>query len=109
MQAFVSEIINTSRATPIVGEKILAFSIPKVAAKKAYETGDYTLLAQEPNLHGIAFCYFDPAYSELLQYGPTNTCGEYAVTDVKTVNDPARNFQSSSLKFLHLPKKNQRQ
>ena len=104
MEAFVREILNTSRLEGTVGEKILAFSIPKVAAELMYQTGSHLILATEPDLRNVAFCYFDPAYSQLHQYGPTFTCGEYAVTDVETENDPARNCQSSSVRILYLPK-----
>jgi hypothetical protein len=104
MQAFANEIVNTSRPGGTVGKKILAFSIPKAAAERTYQTGNYMLLATEPNLRNTAFCYFDPAYSQLRQYGPTSTCGESAVTDVETENDPARDYQSSSVRLLHLPK-----
>jgi hypothetical protein len=104
MQAFIREIVNTSRTGSTVGEKILAFSIPKAAAERTYQTGDHMMLATEPNLRNAAFCYFDPAYSQLRQYGPTSTCGESAVTDVETEDDPARDYQSSSVRLLHLPK-----
>ncbi|HXX73587.1 MAG TPA: hypothetical protein VEI50_00480 [Nitrospiraceae bacterium] len=104
MQAFANEIINTSRSKGTVGQKILAFSIPKAAAERTYQTGNYVLLAMEPDRCNIAFCYFDPVYSQLRQYGPTSTCGESAVTDIVTENDPARDYQSSSVRLLHLPK-----
>ena len=62
------------------------------------------MLAMEPNLLTTAFCYFDPAYSQLRQHGPTFVCGDSAVTDVETTDDPYRNFQSSQFKILHMPK-----
>jgi len=104
MQAFVNEIINTSSSRSGVGDKVLAFAIPRAAAQRTYETGDHMMLAMEPDLHTAAFCYFDPAYSQLRQYGPTFVCGDSAVTDVEGVDDPARNFQSSSFRILYLPK-----
>lgn len=104
MQAFAREIINTSRSRSGVGEKVLAFSIPKMAAQRTYEAGGDMMLAIEPDLLTTAFCYFDPAYSQLRQHGPTFVCGDSAVTDVETADDPSRNFQSSSFRILHLPK-----
>jgi hypothetical protein len=104
MQAFAREILHTSEVRNSVGEKVLAFSIPISAARRTYETGNQMMLAMEPNLSSAAFCYFDPAYSQLRQYGPTFTCGESAVTDVETENDPARDFQSSSVRILHMRK-----
>jgi hypothetical protein len=62
------------------------------------------MLAMEPDLLTTAFCYFDPALSRLRQHGPTFTCGDSAVTDVETTDDPSRNFQSSSFRILHMPK-----
>jgi hypothetical protein len=106
MRAFVNEIHNTSRpGGTTVGEKILAFSIPKSAAERTYKTGHSTMLATEPDLFNAAFCYFDPAYSQLRQYGPTFVCGAAAMTDVETENDPSRDYQSSSARILHLPKR----
>ena len=63
------------------------------------------MLAKEPDLFAAAFCYFDPNYSQLQQYGPTFTCGECAMTDVQTHYDPASDSQSSSVRYLHLPTK----
>jgi hypothetical protein len=74
------------------------------AAQRTYETGDHMMLAMEPDLLTTAFCYFDPAYSQLRQYGPTFVCGDSAVTDVETADEPSRNFQSSGFRILHLPK-----
>lgn len=62
-------------------------------------------LAQLPDEHSAAFTYFDPAYSELRQYGPTFACGEFAATDIQTENDPTRDFQSSQMRFLRLPQR----
>lgn len=104
MQAFVREIVNTSQLQSTVGDRILAFSIPKAAAKRTYEKGTNMILAKEPDLCDTAFCYFDPTYSSLLQYGPTYTCGDSAVTDLVTENDSTRDYQSSSLKVLYRPK-----
>ena len=105
MQAFANEIVRTSRPGGTVGKKILAFSIPKVAAERTYQTGDYALLAAEPDLYNVAFCYFDPAYSHLHQYGPTSVCGQSYVTDLETESDPTRDFQCSSGRLFHLPKR----
>jgi hypothetical protein len=105
MTAFASEIAYTSERSVGVGNKVLAFSIPKRAAHRAYESGGNMILAMEPNLSSTSFCYFDPVYSELRQYGPTCVCGDSAVTDVKTENDPSRAFQSARFRILHPPKK----
>lgn len=105
MRTFASEIANTSRRRHSVGDKVLAFSIPKLAAERAFQTGNYMMLATEPDLLSAAFCYFDPAYSQLGQYGPTFTCGGAAVTDVETETEPARDSQSSSFRILHFQDK----
>jgi hypothetical protein len=104
MHAFVNEIVNTAGSRVGVGKKVLAFSIPRAAAHQTYQTGENMVLAMEPNLLTSAFCYFDPAYSQLRQHGPTFVCDDSAVTDVETADDPSQNFQSSSFKILHLPK-----
>jgi len=61
------------------------------------------MLAREPNALSTAFCYFDPAYSQLQQYGPAFVCGDAAVTDIETENDPSRSYQSASYRILHMP------
>lgn len=103
MLALVKEVVFDSQHAATVGSQVLCYCIPRVAAERAIQTGSTMMLAMEPDLHTAAFCYFDPTYSELRQYGPTFTCGETAMTDVETVTDPARDFQSASMKFLHLP------
>jgi hypothetical protein len=110
MREFAKEIVFTSRSSNryAVGEKILAFSIPMAAARRVYETGHNLVLATEPDLHNTAFCYFDPDYSQIRQYGPTITCGGKAITDVETENDPSRDYQSSSFRILHAPKREPR-
>jgi hypothetical protein len=104
MHAFASEIANTSNNRLGVGNKTLAFSIPREAARRTFQTGENMVLAKEPDLRSTAFCYFDPAYSQFRQHGPTFVCGDAAVTDVQTTDDPSRNSQSSSFRILHLPK-----
>ena len=104
MHAFAREITNTASNRLSVGNKLLAFSIPREAARRTFQTGENMMLAKEPDLRGTAFCYFDPTYSHLRQHGPTFVCGDSAVTDVETTDDPSRNSQSSSFRILHLPK-----
>jgi hypothetical protein len=62
-------------------------------------------LAQLPDEQSAAFTYFDPAHSELRQYGPTFVCGEFAATDIQTENDAVRDFQSSHMRLLSLPQR----
>ena len=104
MHAFANEIANTSNNRLGVGSKLLAFSIPREAARRTLRTGENMMLAKEPDLRSVAFCYFDPAYSQLRQHGPTFVCGDAAVTDVETTDDPSQNSQSSSFRILRLPK-----
>jgi hypothetical protein len=104
LRLLVDEIINTSKRASGVGSKILGFCIPKKAAQRFFEKGESGMLATQPNTETTAFTYFEEGYSELEQYGPTVVCGEWAVTDVKTENDPSRDFQSSEFRFLSGPK-----
>jgi hypothetical protein len=101
---FAKEIVETASSRTSVGTKVLALSVPRLAARRAYEMGEYTMLATQPNLADLAFCYFDPEYSGLRQYGPTVVCGESAMTDIETEDDPVRAYQSSSMRILHTPK-----
>jgi hypothetical protein len=105
MRALAREIVNSARTNDAVGEDVLAFSMPRAAAAQTYKTGNQMILAKKPDLKSMAFCYFNPEIDELKQYGPTHVCGESAVTDVETANDPGRDYQSSSVRILHLPTK----
>jgi hypothetical protein len=101
------EILFThqSNEPPNVGDKLLAFCIPRQAVELQLKTGISSASAQLPAEDSVSFSYFDPAYSELRQYGPTFVCGKFAATDIETENDPARDFQSSQMRILSLPKR----
>lgn len=103
LRLLVDEIINTSKQCARVGSKVLGFCIPKKAAQRFFETGGSAILAAQPNSETAAFSYFEEGYNELKQYGPTSVCGQWAVTDVTTENDPSRDFQSSSIRLLAGP------
>lgn len=103
LRLFVDEIIQTSTKDSRIGDKILGLCIPKASAESTISTGSSFLIAQQPNLVGTTFTYFDPSYSELQQYGPTFVCGESASTDFKTESDPARDYQSSEVRIISLP------
>ncbi len=100
----VAEITYTSTRTDTVGQKILGFCIPRKAALAGMQSGHRPLLATEPNEDTASFCYFDPTYDELQQFGPTVTCGGFAITDVITENDPSQKRQSAQVRILALPK-----
>jgi hypothetical protein len=103
MLALVREIGSTAKSTQTIGPKILCLYIPRVAAERLPISGRVPpMVAQEPDRKLASFCYFDPIHSDLLQYGPTFTCGEIATTLV-TEKDPQRKTQSSSVKFVHVP------
>jgi hypothetical protein len=106
LRLLVDEIVNTSLKEKCanVGAKILAFCIPRKSVESRMQGGSSMLVAKQSDDNSATFAYFEPSYSELQQYGPTFICGENAVTDVKTENDPARDFQSSQFRILSLPK-----
>jgi len=96
VRALMREIAFPSRIAGAVGAKVLAFTIPKRAAEKIYNSGDHFILAMEqPDLHSPSFYYLDPSQSKLQQYGPTAVCGDSAVT-IEVESDPARAYQSSA-------------
>jgi hypothetical protein len=104
LRLLVDEVIHSAGRFQTVGKKILGVCIPRKAVEKSIKTGQSVMLAVQPNEDAASFSYFDPTYSELQQFGPTMTCGGSAVTDVTTKNDPAREFQSSEVRILALPK-----
>jgi hypothetical protein len=103
LRLLVDEVIHTSKYCSSVGSKVLGFCIPKKAAQQFFEKGKQVMLAAQPNPDAASFTYFEEGYSELRQYGPTTICGQWAVTDVETENDPSRDFQSSSIRILSAP------
>jgi hypothetical protein len=102
LRLLVDEIVNTSLAEEnrTVGSKILGFCIPKSSVQRQIDTGGSVMLAEQPDDDKVTFTYFEPGFSELQQYGPTYICGENAYTDIRTENDPARDFQSSQFRIL---------
>ncbi len=102
LRLLVDEIIHTSTLSSTVGEKVLGLCIPRRAVQASIESGRSVLLATQPNEDAASFCYYDPTYSELQQFGPTITCGGFSTT-VKTENDESQNRQSSEVKILALP------
>jgi hypothetical protein len=69
LRLLVDEVIHTAGNTKTVGKKVLALCIPRKAAQAAIESGNSTLRAGQPGDGSATFCYFDPSYSELQQYG----------------------------------------
>lgn len=104
LRLLMEEIVNTSKMTDLVGSKVLGFCIPRRGVERQMASGSSVMLAKPPDEQTATFAYFDEGYNELRQYGPTFVCGEYAFTDLETVNDPARDLQSSSVRILALPK-----
>jgi hypothetical protein len=108
MRLLVDEVVHSSTLNSSVGKKVLGLCIPLRAVESSIESGRSALLASLPCEDAASFCYFDPTYSELEQFGPTTTCGGFASTDARTENDPSTNFQSSQMRILAVPK-NERQ
>jgi hypothetical protein len=104
LRLLVDEIVHSSESRPTVGSKILGFCIPKESARVRFETGRSVMLATQPNSSLTTFTYFEKGFDELQQFGPTTVCGEFGVTDLKTQNDTSRDFQSSEVRILPLPK-----
>jgi hypothetical protein len=106
LRLLVDEIVHTSlvEKNSAVGFKVLGFCIAKSSVQRKIETGSSVMVAKQPDKESVTFTYFEPGFSELQQYGPTYVCGETAVTDVKTENDPARDFQSAQVRILSMPK-----
>ena len=92
------------RSLYLLDETMVAPCIPRRAVQASIESGRSVLVADQPSEEAASFCYYDPTYSELQQYGPTFTCGGFASTDVKTENDVVTKQQSSQMRILALPK-----
>jgi hypothetical protein len=104
LRLLVDEVIHTADLSGSVGKKILGLCIPRKAAQSIIDSGRSALLTTQPNDEAASFCYYDPTYSELQQYGPTTTCGGFAGADIRTENDLLTNRQGSQMRILALPK-----
>ena len=104
LRLLVDEVINSSGHFRTVGKKILALCIPRKAVEKRIQTGRSVMLAIQPNDEAASFCYFDPTYNELLQFGPAMVCGESAAGESRSEKDPTRDYQSLEVRILALPK-----
>ena len=68
-------------------------------------TGQFMMIAKQPDDVFATFTYFEPGFSDLRQYGPTMTCGEVATTDFVGENDPDRpGDQTARMMILAWPK-----
>jgi hypothetical protein len=106
LRLLVDEVIHTSGQRHTVGKKVLGLCIPKRAVQSSTETGRSVMIAAQPDEDAASFCYYDPTYSELQQFGPTVTCAGRAETDITTENNPLTGYQSSSFRILAMPKEN---
>jgi hypothetical protein len=79
--------------------------VPRKAVDSWLLSGNNFVLASAATLETATFGYFSPGRNELVQFGPTFACGDFAATDLQTTNDLAANRQSVSIKLLHVPKR----
>lgn len=100
----MEEVIHTAGVYSVVGKKVLGLCIPRRAAEGGIKSGKSVLVADQPSQEAASFCYYDPTYNELRQFGPTLTCGGFASTDVRTENDAVNNRQTSEIKILATPR-----
>ena len=105
LRYLVEEIQFTSESASSVGDRILAMCIPVSSVKQTLSTGHSMMLASLPDPQVSTFSYFDPTHNDFCQFGPTYVSGQMATTDVETESRPEENFQSSSMRILHLPPK----
>src|SRR5262245_33564556 len=93
-----------SRTNAAVGSKALAMSIPLRALTRNLERDvGPTMLASLPtDDEGVTFGYFEPGYSDLVQYGPTFACNGYAFADFQGTTNG--DDQSAQWRILAMPK-----
>jgi hypothetical protein len=107
LRLLVDEIVNTSMSdrNGSVGAKILGCCVPRRAAEESLNTGQFMMIAKQPDDVFVTFAYFEPGFSDFRQYGPTMTCGEVAATEFVGENDPDRpGDQTVQMKILAWPK-----
>jgi hypothetical protein len=101
-KALAKGIVETANAATTVGDKVLCMCIPRAAAETTTSGGGSMLLATAEEVPHASFSYFDPAYSEMKQYGPTLVCGGSAYSELETEDDPSRDYQSAQVKVLYM-------
>jgi len=97
----VRELRHSAGNTLYVGSKALAVCIPRASAERYFRTRSNVMVAAEANLGMASFCYFDPNFSKLQQYGPTSVFGSTVVTSVTTGEDGDSQF--SEIEFTVVP------
>jgi hypothetical protein len=104
LKLLVEEIVHTSQSNPTVGSKVVAMSIPIKAIARSLATnfGPPMLPSQPDHDEGVTFAYFEPAYSDLVQYGPTFVCNGYAFADVLAARDG--DDRATSMRFIAKPR-----
>jgi len=106
LRYLVDEIQFTSRSAATVGDRVLGMCIPLTSVQDMLRTGHSMMIASQPSVEAPTFAYFDPTMDESHQFGPTYVHGQMAMTDVETESRPEdNNFQSSSMRILHMPSK----
>ena len=104
LRLMTETIVQTSRRpTMAVGERVLTMSIPKDSVDPTSRMS--VMLAAPATTDAATFGYLVPGASRVLQYGPSFVCGDHAVTDIVTQDDPSRDLQSVSVRILRLPKR----
>jgi hypothetical protein len=106
LRLMVDEVRHTHAsqgANRVVGDKVLAVSIPKRAADAQLRTGQSFVFAADANRDSATFGYFDPSRDDFLQFGPTFVLGDIAHTGVVTESDPSKSYQSVRFTILHRP------
>lgn len=103
LRLLVAEIFATHSTESSVGDKVLAFCIPRTSIESQIKSGHTRLSGVPPHSRASTFSYFDRDYNEHLQHGPTVVCGQFAATDLKYENDPTKPLQSVQLRMLHAP------
>lgn len=95
-------IVDSSKLpTFSVGERVLAMAIPEESLRQPNQAS--VLLTGPAAAAHATFGYFIPGVARVIQLGPAFACGGSALVDLETENDPARNYQSSSVRILRMP------
>jgi hypothetical protein len=105
LRLLAEEIFLTSAHAVTVGDRVQACCIPRASATSFFSGNGVRFSGLRARLDRSTFSYFDRAYNEYEQFGPTQVCGEQAISEVSFKRSRNGPDTSMSFRVLHAPTK----
>lgn len=103
LRLLAEEIFLTSARAVTVGDRVQACCIPHASATSFFGGNGVRFSGLRARRDRSTFSYFDRAYNEYEQFGPTQVCGEQAFSEVTFKRSRTGPETSVSVRVLHAP------